>query len=135
MKKEDIIQANETSVSSILFRTKDKKTGMFSPAILLAKSVEDAQQQFIKNMLFGKYNSDILLFQVGEEFTTLKISEKNIQLLSQGQPADMDSQPTVITDTELMIPLDITPYSDVDYITALYTKYHAIFNEVNNDKR
>lgn len=135
MKKEQIIQANETAVKSIIYRTKDKKSQMFSAAFLLAKSVEDAQQQFIKNMLFGKYSSDILLFQVGTEETVLKMSDKNVELLASGQVVDSNSLPTITTFTELLDnPLDITPYSDVDYITAMYQKYQTIFNEVQNEK-
>lgn len=116
--------------TQILVRSKDKKTGLLSPVIQVFTTQQDAKDQYIKNMLFGQYSSDILLFQVGIERSEIKMSEDMENRLKNGEAINPLEPISSTTITELMpVMEDITPYEDVEIITHFYNKYSSHFQK------
>lgn len=116
----------------ILVRTKDKKTGIMSPVIQSYESIEFAQRQYIKNMLFGNYSTDILLFKIGQERQEIVLPDNVVKKLEQGEKVNSTDKISTFTDTELLPLEDITPYSDIEVVQDFYSKYADIFSEVKN---
>lgn len=125
------------NANKIVIRVKDKKTGLFSPTWRTYPDIQSAQDDYIKNMFFGSYSTDILLFKVADEREEIKMSDKAIETLKNGGQLDPKEPISSFSEVELCVPEDITPYEDVDYMVALYQRYGRFLNrkEVENDRR